>query len=606
MPSQYDDLVKPDLRLRLQQQEKAAEIELAGRWNRGRPTAKQLRPPGPRTTYRQYPLLLLALLWALVRNTKALQVLSARVGAPVPVAPFACPAMGDRLLERLWTLGRDADALEEFWTRRGLLPVSAVDEKTPDNVLGYLWWRYRLPAARDELFRRYHDPVATDGGQLRAVKLLEVCDRWDYLNYPDPRGLLATSVGRAFSDLRVKNRRQPSAGEDPEQVAREFDRGTPPPEAAVDARDSLEVRFPLEFRAIAKLKFNSAAFPIELTAEEMDYLVTRNWEHAHPGAPVPQSWARKERDDIETWRANHPKPTAQELQDRFPWYNASRTDQAVRIWRLRRHADRNSDLLGRLLPGAGDRAEELASRVQDVLDDLTDRAARDNRPVAGTPASGIVPAFAGLAEAAAALGPLLREQVRDDGRAGLLDGWQTNLAAFAEEFRALVKGSACWRLARRLVGQGVPPPAARRLGRLVGWLKRRRWLASIPTADKDAARRSARRLAGDRAGLGGGRRAALELLLLWLAAVGQAEPPESWLGELGRAWWQSREPGQGWPAAVPAGINGVVFVVFAGDWPKAAQKVAALRKLLAGLPAPGPAVRDLLDGLGRLSRALPG
>jgi hypothetical protein len=606
MPSQYDDLASPDLRVRLRQQEKAAEIELAGRWNRGRPTAKHLQPPGRRATYRQYPLLLLALLWALVRNTRALQVLCARLGVPAPAAPFAVGAMDDGLLERLWTLGRDADALEEYWTRRGLLPVTAADETTPDNVLGYLWWRYRLPAARDELFRRYHHPVPTDGGQLRAVKLLEVCDHWDYLNYPDPRAILAASVGRAFVDVRVKDGRQPGAADDPERVARELDRGMPPPNAAVDAQDTLEVRVPVEFRAIVKLKFNSEAFPVELAADEMDYLVTRNWEHDHPGAPVSQTWARQERDSIETWMANHPKPTAQELEARFPWYNASRTDRAMRIWRLRRHADRNSDWLGRLLPGADGRAEELAFRVQDVLDDLAERTARDNRPVAGVPASGTVPAFADLAEAAAALGPLLREHVRDDDRSGLLDMWQENLAAFADEFRALVKGSACWRLVGRLVDQGVPPPAPRRLRALTAWLKQRRWLASIPTEDKDAAGRCARRLAGDRAGLTGGRRGALELLLLWLAAVGKAEPPEPWLGELDRAWWQSQDAGQGWPAAVPAAAHAVVFAAFAGDWPRAARKVAALRERLAALPAPAPAVRDLLDSLGRLSRALPG
>src|SRR5262245_59847007 len=85
MPSQYDDLVSPELRLRLQQHDKAAEIELARRWNRGRPTETQMPVPTPKTPYRRYPPLLLALLSALVRNARALQALSAQVGASVPV-----------------------------------------------------------------------------------------------------------------------------------------------------------------------------------------------------------------------------------------------------------------------------------------------------------------------------------------------------------------------------------------------------------------------------------------------------------------------------------------------------------------------------------------
>jgi hypothetical protein len=488
----------------------------------------------------------------------------------------------------VWTLGRDADALEELWRRRGLWPVATVDEATADAVVGYLWWRYRLTAARDELFRRYHRHAATDWGQTAAVKLLETCDRWDYLNYPDLRRLLGTSLGRAAIDLGTARNRQPFPGSDLGEVTSPLDDRAPPPEAAVDARDSLEAAVPLELRAIAKLKFNSAESPLELTADEMSYLVTRDWQHAHPGTDPPGRWARQERDDIETWMANHPKPTGEEVRARFPWYNPVKAGQALRTWRLRRHADRNSELLGRLLAGAGDETEALAFRLQDGMDELTGRVA------------GAVPAFAALEETAAALGPLLRANPRGDDAADALAEWQANLADFAAAFRALAKGAACWRLARRLADKGLPPSADGPLRQLGAWLEKRPWLATSSTEDKDAARAHAERLAGTRADLDGDRRAALELLLLRLRAVSEVDPPPPWLCELDRAWWQGHEPGHAWPPAVPDGANALVVACAAADWPEAARQVVALCDRLSG-----PAAEDLRDGLRRLSRVLP-
>jgi hypothetical protein len=272
MPSQHDYLVDNDLREGLRRREPSAEIRLAQRYNRGRKPEGRIPSPTGGGDYLRYDRRLLALLWALAGNATALLFLARQFGWAGPEPPLFAD-MSDELLAFLWAWGRDADALQTLWTRRSRLPVEGVDDRTPEAVLGFLWWRERRPEARDELFRRHHLGGASDAAQDRALTLLLVLDRWDYERYPTLRSLLSVSAAHGRIDAGRRRARSPVVDQ---WQAEEAALPGPRPEAAVEDRDYLERNVPLELRCLHKIKENSAEQPLDLTAQELDYLARRN------------------------------------------------------------------------------------------------------------------------------------------------------------------------------------------------------------------------------------------------------------------------------------------------------------------------------------------
>jgi hypothetical protein len=611
MPSQYDYLVSAELRPRLRRGDPAAAQAVARMWNRGRGPDRQIAVPAPTTPYALYDDRLLALLWALGHNGDALRALAARLASPVHDAAGVYPGMEERLLIALWTLGGDADALEEIWRRRQppLWPVAAVSTDTPDNLLGYLWWRQGRADARDELFRRHHQAAATDASQVRALKLLQVIGRWDYLSYPDLRRFLSRSLANARRDAYAQQDRDALAHTGQEEHTIEpLDQASREPAQATADAQHLEATVPIDLRVIYKLRLSSDACPLELTAAELEHAARRNWAHGQRGTSPAESWLRQEMKAIDAWSAGHPEPTAQELQVRFAWYSAVKTDKAARLLRLRLRADQNSELLGQVLLGSGDLAEWLAIQVQDAMDELVDRVARDNRLGQDRPARGSVAAFADLEEAGRRLSPLLRSLPLDLAQAGALGDWQTNLGAFAEEFPILMKLAACLRLADWLSWEGLVPAADTWLSRLTGWLHTGRWLANISRADKAAAKVHAGRLMPMAARLDGDAGAGLKLLLCWLRHTEEAGLPPPWLAALDQVWWQAHDTAPAWPSMrVPDLANALVEAATTVDWPTVRVQLPVLRlQLQEAQEPPGLAVRDLQDGLRRLEKALPG
>ena len=185
--------------------------------------------------------------------------------------------MPDELLAFLWTWGRDALPLETLWTRRGRLPLARIQEETPDAVLGFLWWRERRSEARDELFRRYHLGGASDAAQDRALTLLLVVDRWDYERYPALDHLMNVRAAHRRIDADRHRAHTPRTDQREIENAAVF---RPRPESSVEERDYLETTVPLELRCLHKIRENSEEQPLDLTAEELDYLARKNLGYA--------------------------------------------------------------------------------------------------------------------------------------------------------------------------------------------------------------------------------------------------------------------------------------------------------------------------------------
>jgi hypothetical protein len=599
MSSQYAYLVTNGLLRRLQAREPGALRELVRGYNRGRPKRTQLPVPAEGDTYGEYPVRLLALLWALTRDKQALSALGQRLDLPIP-APLEYHRMGDALLELLWVEGADGEALEEYWTRRGLLPVGEVSAATPSCLLGFLWWYSRRQDARDLLFQRYHRALATDQAQDRAEKILVLLDRWDYLRYPELDRLLTVSLRRARMDARADWVVQGDDG----RVAEAPDLGARDPSGVAADRDELAARSSVEQRIVYKSRLNSETHPQELTTEELAEAAVANWECAHPGQPAPERWLIREKERINTWLAGHPEPTGADLQECFPWYEPADFDTATRRWRLRLRADRNDQLLGRLLAGRRDgTAEDLAGLVQESMDELVLRVVRNNRLGKDAPAQGPVVTFGGLTEAAEQLWAHLAARDPGGRQAEILTGCRRNLAAFCAEFPVLIKLASCRRAARWLSGQRLPVGHPLELQGLLGWLERGRWLATFPQQDKERARQLGDRLGTFPTQLRGERRSALELVLLWLRSAREPGLPKQRLRDLDRVWWCCRELGVNWPAGLQQLANAAVAAACRADWSAAARRTSTMLRLVTGSPGVvSSAVRELQDCLVRLNK----
>jgi hypothetical protein len=532
MPCQYDYLVDNDLREGVRRRDPSAEIKLARRYNRGRRPEGRITVPTGRGDYREHDGRLLALLWALVRNATALQVLAPMHGGAGPYPP-EYSRMAAELIAFLWTWGRDADALETMWTRRGWLPVRAVDGQTPDAVLGFLWWRYRRPDARDELFQRYHLGGATDAAQDRALTLLLVVDRWDYERYTTLDNLLSVSAAHQRIDRGRHRARAPRVDQTEAEnaVAPSGSR----PETAVEDRDYLETNAPLELRCLHKIKENSADQPLDLTAEELDYLARKNLAHAgcdeRSGPPL-----ARERTRIVEWMARHPEPGEEEVRACLPWFRQSGLARQTRLWRLHWRADENDRLLTPLLADAEEESIDLACVVQENMDELVRRIETAGRNE--TPADrGPVLLFAELVDATERLRIGLEARRLHNGRQAHLGAWQANLGMFLEAFPILVKLAACRRLVYWLLHAGFPPHEMPALSQISEWLDSGRWLATFGQEDRVRSDHFQRRLTASRDQCRQDLRVALELLILWLESTREPGEPDGHLLDADRSWW---------------------------------------------------------------------
>jgi hypothetical protein len=532
MPSQYDYLVDNELREGLRCRDPSAEVRLAQRFNRGRRPEGRIAIPAAKGDYGEYDGRLLALLWALVRNASALQTLTAgHDGADA--APSEYAQMTDERIAFLWTWGRDAEALETLWTRRGWLPLGDVNDQTPDAVLGFLWWRYRRPDARDGLFERYHLGGATDAAQDHALTLLLVVDRWDYERYTSLANLLSVSAAHQRIDTNRHRSRSPQV----DQIEAE-NAAAPPwsrPETAVEERDYLETNTPLELRCLHKIKENSEEQPLDLTPEELDYLARKNLAHAghaeRGGPPL-----ARERLRIVAWMARNPEPGEEQIRECLPWFRQSGLARQTRLWRLHRRADENDRLLTPLLADAGEEAIDLACRVQENMDELVRRIDAAGRNDAAND-HGPVLLFAELVDAAGRLRAVLGACRSHNGRLVHLGDWRANLQAFLDSFPILIKLAACRRLVYWLSHAGFPPREMPILSGLSDWLDGGRWLATFGREDRAQGELFRRRLLAPRDQSQGDSRTALDLLILWLESTREPGAPDGRLLDADRSWW---------------------------------------------------------------------
>jgi hypothetical protein len=457
--------------------------------------------------------------------------------------------MSDELAAFLWLWGRDAQALETLWTRRGWLPAGEVDGNTRDAVLGFLWWRYRRPEARDELFRRYHCGGVNDAAQDRALTLLIVVDRWDYERYPTLDSLMNISAARRQIDASRHEGRAPrvDAGEVERAPA-----AWPRPETVVVERDFLETNVPLELRCLHKIKENSEEQPLDLTAEELDYLARKNLAYAGSEETSGPALAR-ERKRIVEWMARHGEPSEEQIRAGFPWFRQSGLARQTRQWRLQWWADQNDRLLTPLLTGGNAVLIDLACIVQENMDELTRRVAIAGRGETSAE-RGPVLLFAELVDAAQRLQSMLEERRLHNGRATNVGAWQMNLQAFLDAFPILRKLAACRRLAYWLLHAGFPPHDVPALARLSDWLDGGQWLATFGREDRERSYFFRRRLAALRDGFRDDRRAAVDLLILWLESTQETGEPARALLDADRAWWQLRYPSSAirYPLSTPA------------------------------------------------------
>jgi hypothetical protein len=532
MPSQYDYLVDNELREGLRCRDPSAEIKLARRFNRGRRPEGRVAVPVMKGDYGEYDGRLLALLWALVRNGSALQALTSRHDEVGPTPP-AYAQMTDERIAFLWTWGRDAEALETLWTRRGWLPLNDLNGQTPDAVLGFLWWCYRRPDARDELFERYHLGGATDAAQDHALTLLLVVDRWDYERYTTLANLLNVSAAHQRIDTSRHRARAPQVDqiEAENAVASSCSR----PETPVEDRDYLETNTPLELRCLHKIKENSEEQPLDLTAEELDYLAFKNLAHAGCGERSGPPLAR-ERLRIVEWLARHPEPGEEQIRQCLPWFRQSGLARQTRLWRLHWRADENDRLLTPLLAEAPEETIDLACLVQENMDELVRRIDAAGRNETADD-RGPVLLFAELVDAAERLGIGLGACRLSNGCQAHYGDWQANLRAFLDSFPILVKLAACRRLVYWLLHAGCPPQQVPILVGLSDWLDGGRWLATFGREDRVQSELFCRRLRALRDQSGPDSQTALDLLLLWLESTREPGAPDGRLLGADRSWW---------------------------------------------------------------------
>jgi hypothetical protein len=535
MPSQYDYLVDNEMRGGLRRREPSAECALARRYNRGRRPEGRLVVPAPGSDYSYYDTRLLALLWAVGRNALALHLLARQYGWVGAEAPDY-PQMSDELALFLWMWGGDGLALEMLWMRRGWLPVGEVDRDTPDAVLGFLWWRYRRPEARDELFRRYHSAADNDAAQDRAVTLLLVVDRWDYEHYSTLDSLMNVSTARRQIDAGRREGRAPRVDQDEVENAAAMDWARP--ETVVLERDFLETNVPLELRCLHKIKENSEEQPLDLTAEELDYLARKNLAYAGAEETSGPSLAR-ERKRIIAWMAQHGEPSEEQIRAGFPWFRQSGLARQTRLWRLQWRADQNNRLLTPLLTGGEETLIDLACTVQDNMDELTRRIETAGR--SETPAErGPVLLYSELADASQRFRDMLEERRLHNGRAANIGAWQTNLQAFLEAFPILRKLAACRRLVSWLLHVGFPAHEVPGMGRLSDWLEGGQWLATFGREDRERSDFFRRWLTARRPRFQDDSLAGIDLLILWLQSTQEPGQPGRTLLDADRAWWLGR------------------------------------------------------------------
>jgi hypothetical protein len=611
MRSQYDHLADSKLRARLRQGDPAAPIQLAQRFN-ARYRRRQIAVPSSGTADRDYPPLLLAMLWALSEHRRALHALADALGETVP-SPATYRKMSEALLGRLWDLGRDGAALEELWTRQGLLPVAAVDEATPENVLGFLWWFHRRDDACAELLRRYQG-----GYEDAGAVLLRVVPHWDYRNYPRVAGLLRRSADNAARDeldAHAARNLSHAALEDlsADPAARVVGADLPSardPAAAAEEREQFTRQaalVPIAQRILYKIRLNSESHPQVLTAEERDHLIhanlsARGIEPAADGAGqlAYEDAVHAEGKRIDAWMTAHPEPSGEEVKECILGHSPGRADQVARAWRLRHQADTNDVLLGKLIAGAGEDAETLAIVVQEAMDELARRVARDNRLGRDAPPRGPVQTFAEMVQAADALRSLLAGRDLDGAAAERLTGWRANFTAFAGAFETLIKLAACW----RLLGGSLRrvEPAADVCDRLARWLGAGQWLATFPAAAKEQAGAYCGELETLLSTMTGKEAAEGRLLVLWLRAACVGGAPPRALCDADRAWWLVERPGVCWPAGLADLAARLIAACHAGPAADVTGAAADMRAELAGAAAPCAAWRELQDCLARLAR----
>ena len=597
MPSQHDYLVTEELHEELRRREPSAERKLAQRFNRGRRAESRLGVPPPGSDYGRYDNRLLALLWALAENATALRVLARTYGWTGPDSP-AYADMPDELLAFLWTWGRDALALETLWRRRGRLPIDRIDAETPDAILGFLWWRERRPEARDELFRRYHLGGASDAAQDRALTLLLVVDRWDYERYPALDHLMNVSAAHRRIDADRHRANSPRTDQRETENAAVF---SSRPETAVEDRDYLETNVPLELRCLHKVRENSAEQPLDLTADELDYLARKNLEYAGSAEPNGPPLAR-ERMRIVEWMAHHPEPDETQIRACLPWFRQSGLSRKTRLWRLHWRADENNRLLTPLVAGSAETMVSLACLIQANMDELVRRIEAAGRDTEDDP-RGPVLVFAELLEAVQRLRSILEARRLGNGQMSRLGAWQTNVEAFLDAFPILAKLAACRRLGYWLLHAGFPIREAPLLHRLSDWLDGGQWLATFGRDDREQSDLFRRQLTALRGDFEDDWRAALDLLDLWLESTSEPGEPKRRLVDADRAWWLSRDSRHAWPDGLPRLANDLASAATQGDWPRAAESAGVMiQRLSDGPGTTGSPHRELQDCLLRLRK----
>ncbi|HTU22159.1 MAG TPA: hypothetical protein VMG10_29235 [Gemmataceae bacterium] len=598
MPSQHDYLVDEEMREELRRREPSAECKLAQRFNRGRRPESRLGVPPPGSDYGRYDSRLLALLWAVAENAAALRVLAQQYGW-TGADPPGYADMADELLAFLWTWGRDALALKTLWTRRGRLPLERIDAETPDAVLGFLWWRERRPETRDELFRRYHLGGASDAAQDRALTLLLVVDRWDYERYPALDHLMNVSTAHRRIDAGRHRAHSPRTDQREAENAAIF---RARPETAVEERDYLETNVPLELRCLHKVRENSEEQPLDLTAEELDYLARKNLHYAggeEAGGPP----LARERLRIVEWMAQHPEPDEMQIRACLPWFRQSGLSRKTRLWRLHWRADENNRLLTPLVASSEETIAPLACLIQANMDELVHRIETAGRETEDDP-RGPVLVFAELVEAVQRLRSALEARRLGNGQLTRIGAWQTNVQAFVDAFPIPSKLAACRRLVYWLLHAGFPPHEAPVLHRLSDWLDGGQWLATFGRDDRAQSDLFCRRLTTLAGSFQEDLRAALDLLVLWLESTREPGEPQRRLLDADRAWWLSRDPAPDWPDGLARLANVLASAATQGDWLLAAASAGVMfRRLSDGPHTTGWPHRELQDCLLRLCKA---
>jgi hypothetical protein len=607
MTTQYVRLLhsargQPDLLLeQLRQMQRTAEQELARRYNACHSNrVRHILIPDNKWSYDDFDPVLLALLWGLAENQFALCALARRFDLTLPdtlTYAMMCPST----LNHLWQLGRDGNALVEWWTREKKLPVPAITADTSEDVLGLLcWFSHGKPegtAAWNELLRRYglFDILRFDESDARypgaearflerfrrsrwpqpfqsahefasvfADKLFHLVPRWDYVAFPSIEHMLVRAVENFTRDQRRRNHQRRAEADASEQARGIAEKGRGSPSHMVEVIDLLVNQMDVDERLIRK-----ALEGIDLNDEELDHAARCNLKYDGFDTPT-QKQVDDEVERLAEWLASNRGAKGQKLRECLPWFRPTRFGKEARLSRLQRYQSETRLALTVLLKGAGNDLQELAERVNTAAEKLRARTASGNRPSRKqidpqSPVACFEEYDTGWRELLHQLGNRRLSDLEDDSLASARDAFQ----GFGNEFPILVKLAAC----RQLVGELPNAPA---LSAVASWLDAgTRWLSSFRKADRQRVAELTPALKALLPTLQGSEHAALRLLLLWLHSTDDSGLPDARLLALTRVWRYCRE--------LPSGIVGLdelthvmVEQAAAGKWRGVGETAHAL------------------------------